>query len=385
MIPLGNVNDDTQHLKSNTIIVLCLDTREDVHLLERIKMSCNDKKVPFMERELPAGDYLFLESDGSQEYVLPLLVVERKSWSDLADSLQGKGRPLNRLDCVKLGGSNSSGCSGNCQLCKMKRCGCRRVMFIIEGKRCLGSDSVHRTAKKCTKVNCCSACRLLSKRHDVTQDVLEGVLHRLQIEHGCFIHYSRSYNETISTLFDIWTMLLQTESNPLFREPLPFESYASNARRKGSATVQPRPTSVQDLNIHTMVALVGRRKWNLDLARSLCEELPDQARPNYLPSRLETRNKSDYSVIELSDSEDGGDSLSDLDCVKNNRGQTNNEAVYLDSDSEDEIQLVTEIRGGGDVYNLSSDNEVEALSCEGLESRGDVGHGTVLLCRSVWH
>lgn len=374
VIPLRNIINDT-HLKSNMTLALCLDTREDVHLLERIKMSCEDENVPFVEKELPAGDYLLIEQRGSQEYVLPL-VVERKSWSDLADSCLGKGRALNRLDCVKLG--SSSGCSGNCQLCKMKRCGCRRVMFIIEGERCLGSDSVHRTSKKCTKENCCSACRLLSERHGVTQDVLEGVLHRLQIEHGCFIHYTNSYNETISSLFDM-RALLQTDPKSLFGEPLLFESYASNARRKSSTNlgqVQSRPTSVQDLNVETMVALVGSCEWDLDLVSSLCAEIPDHARPNYPPSRKMSK-MSDDLVINLNDSDDGD--VVDLErtneCITTNSRsrssrQLHNKTICLDSDSDDEIQLVTEIRGGGDTYNLSSDDEIDAFSREDAEARG---------------
>jgi len=374
VIPLRNIDD--AHLKSNANLALCLDTREDVHLLERIKMTCEDENVPFVERELPAGDYLFIDQSGSLEHVLPL-VIERKSWSDLADSCLGKGRALNRLDCVKLG--SSSGCSGNCQLCKMKRCGCRRVMFIIEGERCLGSDSVHRTAKKCTKENCCSACRLLSERHDVTQDVLEGVLHRLQIEHGCLIHYTKSYNETISSLFDIRT-LLQTGSNSLCGVPISFESFASNARRKNSTyvgQVQPRPTRVQDLNVEKVLELVGSCEWDLDLVRSLCAEIPDQARPNYPPSRKKNKMSD---VIELNDSDDG-DSFFDLDCPNegsttkprcssSERMQKTNELICLDSESDDEIQLVTEIRGGGDIYDLSSDNEVDDVSRDDIEARG---------------
>jgi ERCC4-type nuclease len=376
VIPLRSFNGHTHKLKSSMHIALCLDTREDVHLLERMKMSCKDENVPFIEKELPAGDYLFIDQSGLEEYVLPL-VVERKSWSDLADSCLGRGRAVNRLDCVKLG-SSSGGCSGNCQLCKMKRCGCRRVMFIIEGERCLGTDSVHRTAKKCTKESCCSACKLLSERHEVTQDALEGVLHRLQIEHGCFIVYSRSYNETMSLLFDIRTLL--EESNHIFgEERLLFETYASNARRKSSAKVhqaqQPRPTRVQDVNVETMVSLVGSCEWDLDLVHSFCGEVSDLgARPNYSPSRRKTSDKSDGIVIELNESEDDEDSLSDLDCANNDRTQTN--TVYLDSNSEDEIQLVTEIRGGGDKYNLSSDDEVEALSYEGVEARGGIGNNS---------
>ena len=127
VVPIKRINEGKSG-KSNTNLALCLDTREDVHLLERMKMCCEDENVPFTEKELPAGDYLFLEQSGGQDYVLPL-VVERKSWTDLADSCLGKGRAMNRLDCVSLG---SNECAGNCQICKMKRSGCAQIMFILK-------------------------------------------------------------------------------------------------------------------------------------------------------------------------------------------------------------------------------------------------------------
>ncbi|KAL3809365.1 hypothetical protein ACHAXA_004368 [Cyclostephanos tholiformis] len=95
VIPLRNIIET--HIKSNANLSLCLNAREDVHLIERMKMRCEDEKVPFVVRELPADDCLFIDQSGPQEYVL-LLVIERKSWSDLADSCLGKGRALNRLD-----------------------------------------------------------------------------------------------------------------------------------------------------------------------------------------------------------------------------------------------------------------------------------------------
>ena len=265
VVPIKRINEGKSG-KSNTNLALCLDTREDVHLLERMKMCCEDENVPFTEKELPAGDYLFLEQSGGQDYVLPL-VVERKSWSDLADSCLGKGRAMNRLDCVSLG---SNECAGNCQICKMKRSGCAQIMFIIEGERCLGRDGTQRSVKKCTRENCCSVCKQLTERHGhgVTQDVLEGVLHRIQIEHGCLIHYTKSYNETIQSLFDM-RILLQSEPKCLQGKTQSYESYASNSQSRNAnkfGQLLPRPSSVQELNVEEVLALVGD-VWDVDTVR----------------------------------------------------------------------------------------------------------------------
>jgi len=143
-------------------------------------------------------------SSEKDERVLPL-IIERKTWSDLADSVKGKGR--RRLDCVKYGTSAAKSCCerANCQLCKMKRCGCTQIMFVVEGPRCGGS----RDEKKCTEQKRCQACKALAGRHSgMTQDELEkDSLHRLQFDHGCYIHYTRNYNETITTLDLIYYLL----------------------------------------------------------------------------------------------------------------------------------------------------------------------------------
>ena len=360
VVPLRDIADPL--LKSNTNLALCFDSREDVHLLERLKFCCDDDRVPYVEKDLPAGDYLFIDQSRPKEYVLPL-IIERKSWSDLADSCLGKGRAHSRLDCVKLG---PGGCSGSCQLCKMKRCGCRRILFIIEGERCLGSDSSHRSAKKCTKNNCCSACKLLSERHDVTQDVLEGVLNRLQLEHGCFIHYTKSYNETISSLFDT-RILLQNEPNTRFGEPLSYELYASNARRQNTATNMgldgTLPTRAQDLNFETLAALVGSCKWDCELVSSLYVEInPDQAREDQPSNQRKSNNISDEIVIDLdtSNEHEGFSTTSSARSNKRRRKENNNMICLDDSDSDNEVSFITTIRGGGgNGGGPSSDDEID--------------------------
>lgn len=354
VMPLRDIADPL--LKSNTNLALCFDSREDVHLLERLKFCCDDDSVTYVEKDLPAGDYLFIDQSRSQEYILPL-IIERKSWSDLADSCLGKGRAHSRLDCVKIG---PGGCSGNCQLCKMKRCGCRRILFIIEGERCLGSNSSHRSAKKCTKNNCCSACKLLSERHNVTQDVLEGVLNRLQLDHGCFIHYTKSYNETISSLFDM-RILLQNETSTRFGESLSYELYASNARRQSTATNMSldgaQPTRAQDVNFETLAALVQSREWDSELVSSLYVEMnPNQACKDQPSNQRKSNSISDEIVIDLDTSNEH--EVFGTTSNKRRRKENNKMICLDDSDSDNDVSFVTTIRGGNG-GGLSSDDEID--------------------------
>ncbi|KAL7542094.1 hypothetical protein ACHAXR_013214 [Thalassiosira sp. AJA248-18] len=418
-IPIEQINSKLPG-RSRMNLALCLDAREDVHLLKRMKWCCDDESVPYVEKEIPAGDYLFLDQSGMEEYVLPI-VIERKSWSDLADSCLGKGRALNRLDCVKLESNSSMPCSGNCQLCKMKRCGCTQIMFIIEGERCLGSDSVHRSAKKCTHDKCCSACKLLSERHNVTQDVLERVLHRLQVEHGCYIHYTKSYNETIQSLFDM-KQILEMNANRLRGESLTFDSYASNARQRSASKPDKlllKPTSVQELNVEAMLPSVLSANWNLDTIRQhlLGTMTPGQenrshnhrksAQSSSSPSQTSDQAIAlDEDVIELKDSTetDAGDCICiDLeesakevseglqDALRHRVRDSNarpkkrqkNEAICLDdSDSETESDLnkARSIRGGGDPYNCDDDDSDDDLFSN--LSRFDKGRRKKLLERS---
>eukprot|EP00557_Chaetoceros_sp_GSL56_P006039 CAMPEP_0176491706 /NCGR_PEP_ID=MMETSP0200_2-20121128/8579_1 /TAXON_ID=947934 /ORGANISM="Chaetoceros sp., Strain GSL56" /LENGTH=1292 /DNA_ID=CAMNT_0017889161 /DNA_START=126 /DNA_END=4004 /DNA_ORIENTATION=- len=185
----------------NETISLIVDNREDVHYRERLMNECRDNGIGIEEKQLPAGDYLFMQN----ENVIPL-VIERKSWSDLADSVLARGRAHRRLDCVRIGTDYATCPRQNCQLCKMKRSGCTQVMFIIEGARCRGSD-LHNSS--CNDRQQCQACKALMERHGskVTQESLEIVLNRLQAEHGCYVHFTQSYNQTITSLFAIREIL----------------------------------------------------------------------------------------------------------------------------------------------------------------------------------
>jgi len=356
-IPVKDINSRSAGMN----LALCLDTREDVHLLERIKQNCDDENVPHLSKDLPAGDYLFIDQSRGQENVLPL-VIERKSWSDLADSCQGKGRASNRLDCVNLDGAE---CGGNCQICKMKRSGCSQIIFIIEGERCLGRDGNHRSVKKCTRESCCSACRLLKERHDgMTQDVLEGVLHRIQLEQGCLIHYTKSYNETIQSLFDIRT-LLQTNSTCLLGRPQSYELYASKSRSRsivGDSTLQPRPTTVRELNVEEMLTLVEDREWDRTLLRNLLGQgtsrlAQEQSSSSRRPRQPRSNQAADEVIcLDLESTENGSKHSSSR--PKKRRKANNNETICLDSDSDDEI---TPIRGVGGGSLSSDDDEIEVV------------------------
>ena len=293
---------------------------------------------------------------------------------------------------MKLGAdlSNVCSCSGNCQLCKMKRCGCSQIMFIIEGERCLGSDSLHRSAKKCTQENPCSVCRLLKERHNLTQDVLEGVLHRLQVEHGCYIHYTRSYNDTIQSLFDLKQILELKQPNS--KASLPYDLYASDARRSDSGmfnqSKQPRPRSIHELNIEIILPSIVNLNWSSSTIRNLLEVsgLGD-GRESTLSSNSQSKQRKrhttsndtinldddDDGVIELKDSTDAGDPIcinleEDFEHGDPTGGNTRpkkrqrTDTICLDSDSEG--TKPQNIRGGG----LSSDEGIETLAQVGTKS-----------------
>jgi hypothetical protein len=219
---------------------LIIDTREDSTYAERLAGRCRDKSVDYDRRDLPAGDYLYTFEVDGKEMVLPV-VIERKSWSDLADSVTGRGH--RRLDCVRLDGNGGSTCRGNCQLCRMKKSGCSTILFLIEGARCLNRDH----EEKCTDSMRCKYCRELVERHGskVVHEELEKVLFKLQAEHGCFIHFTRGYNETISSLLMIRSILgsrfdVQGQTRTVARGALKnlstYQQFCTNARRSTGPT-----------------------------------------------------------------------------------------------------------------------------------------------------
>lgn len=246
------------------IVSLIVDSREDATYTNRLSEHCLDSGIFCDRRELPAGDYLFTLNgqNGGPEKVLPL-VIERKSWSDLADSVSGAGKGYRRLDCIRVGG-NGQCANGRCQLCRMKSSGCSKVMFIIEGARCLNRDE----DKKCSHERRCKYCKELSERHgpNLMHEELEDVIYELQAKHGCLIHYTRGYNETIDSLLMIHRILshqmqVLAGGNDLtratqsslgerigedYQHPLSYERFCSNARR-----------SIDSVSFHTKKGKIG--------------------------------------------------------------------------------------------------------------------------------
>lgn len=410
-IPEWNVQRTLRDGTAMKNLALCLDNREDDLFLRRLKQRCEDENVSFVERDLPAGDYLFLDQSGLQECILPV-VIERKSWSDLADSCLGKGRAAQRLECVKLG-SHGDGCSGNCQLCKMKRCGCSKILFIVEGERCLGSDRVHRSATKCTPNKCCSACKSLEERHGIRQDVLEGVLTRLQVEHGALIHYTKCFNETCESLLDMRSLLQSAAS---MNDNISYETYASNARRRSSEENQPVqiPGKVHNVDVNALASVIKGQKWEQRLVTTILgigqnnnsNTNQQVSEPEVRPSRPLKRNKPSSDAIFLDDSDsdkDSDDDIEMLDSKVSKRGKKQpgkNCIINIDSDqgeasdescidlfeSQDPLPLppnyddcidlcesqeidVSHIRGGG--YNDDTDKSDDGSIIELLNESQD--------------
>lgn len=300
-------------------LALCLDTREDVHLLNRARGACQDNNVSFSERELPAGDYIFTRSGIIDDTVAPI-VIERKSWSDLADSCRGKGRTRSRLDCVRLGGDGN--CNG-CQVCRMKRCGLKNVMFMIEGERCLAADSSpNRPAKACSADNPCTVCKGLLDRHEISQEQLERVLTKLQSEHGCFVHYTKSYNETIEALFDIREVL---ERMPNAKD-IPYSDYLSRSRSSDMVVSSNRPSSATELSIMALLPLAGG-DWGR--VGDLLGVSPS--------AQSTTRRQGESSRAAGVDGRR----------QKKRRKPNDEPIITLDSDDSDDSVKVVNIRGGG--------------------------------------
>jgi hypothetical protein len=213
---------------TTTDIKILIDNREDNTFAQRLMDRSASNGIAHDRRELPAGDYLFVTTN--EELVLPL-VIERKTWSDLADSVRGHGR--RRLDCVKIG-IETTPCDARCQLCRMKRSQCPRIMFIIEGARCLKRDGQE---NKCSDDKICRYCQELNERHRVTQSDLEKIIYRLQVEHQCLVHFTRGYNETITSLFlvrDIFAAGVANGDNDYLQLPLAL----SVARAAGNSRSQ---------------------------------------------------------------------------------------------------------------------------------------------------
>ncbi len=364
-----------EHLSGRNDILLVIDKREDDHFRQRLKTLCVDVNIRSEERELPAGDYLFVQDDN----VLPI-IIERKTWSDLADSVNSKGKARGRLDCVKIG-SNVSRCErGNCQLCKMKRSGCRQVFFIIEGSRCRGRDAQRESDKKCTAQKRCQACSALIERHgsNITQEELEKVLHKLQAQ-GCFIIFTRTYNETIHSLFTIRDILKGkyfadsdkfARSIPSSRENdgplLSYTQFCSNARSSGTPQLNLRKENGNILQWSSeylaSIIVNNGKEWKQIVEREVfgvaTSKVPKRQRDNASPSQQENvqrkkrrqkQIKEAQICIDDSDNEDTVVELDDTQVVdlvaldNSKHGENNDDDVIeLEEDNDDDVIVLEE-------------------------------------------
>jgi ERCC4 domain/Ring finger domain len=366
-VPSKRANVTARHDNPITLIV---DTREDQTYAKRLIRRCEVGRVPCQPKELPAGDYLFVV-DGK---VCPI-VVERKSWSDLADSVLGKGEKQRRLDCVRLGHNQPQCENGRCQLCKMKASGCSKIMFVIEGARCENRDDA---PDKCMAEKRCQYCKEIQQRHgrEIIQERLEEVLFRLQTHHGCFIHYTRSYNETIDLLLSVRDILWEgltpavgTEDDDVSRAialslgraapngersdsfivplSLSYEQFCANARRKGEIramqTVKP---SVVEWDDYVFI----KRIFDGSI-EAFVDEIAtgNRSKQDGRASHVVDLNDSFTAAYKSADDDDTVMVLDSCPGMKSTVQECgNNEVVILDSDDESQgsVQVVEHLYRG---------------------------------------
>jgi len=396
----GIINIGQSQTLENDEMVLVVDTREDAHFRSRLKTLSQDESIPTVERELPAGDYVFLQKNN----ILPI-VIERKSWSDLADSVLVKGKAHQRLDCVKLGTNYECCESQNCQLCKMKRSGCSQIMFIIEGSRCRGRDGYR--DNKCSDQKPCQACKSLIERHGptVTQKVLEKVLHRLIVQHGCYVHFTRSYNETVSSLFLIRNLLLEGKSfaaSMMSEKQITYEQFCSNAclRTRRRKLHHRKKESVVEWQCDGLVSMMVNKElpWKQVLRNDLLgltyessnkisnehtRTVIDIATSNRTgklsrkTQRLNRQKEKDTICIDL-DSDNSGQedtSIELIEVVDSRESSDDDDVVCLNDNSQHSIEIIerssSKSKGSSQLNQISSkENRLNAESCNLLILHG---------------
>jgi hypothetical protein len=276
------------------------------------------------------------------------LIVERKSWSDLADSVMGKGKQ--RLDCVRIRNTDNEDddnnaeeyqCqSGTCQLCRMKRSGCSKILFIIEGARCLNRDHEDH---KCTMTSRCKYCQELVDRHGsklVQEELERRVLMKLQVEHGCIIHFTRSYNETIDSLFWMRSILSSSSrsshsnlGNGTSEDFLTYTQFCTNARRSKweGAPFASVGWSRGEVVVWTAVDFVGEMQRGKVRALVQTIQTPcDNNSKEHTPTASDQQN--DIIVLDDDDDDDDDDVVHQTNkspVLRNIHGKS---VVYLDSD-----------------------------------------------------
>ena len=282
---------------SNYTADILWDRREDRTLAARFQSRCLECSVQCEERELPAGDYIFRMNN----YILPL-VVERKTWSDFADSVQGKGNERLRLECLRRGNAVAIQSICSCQLCRMKRSKAGRILFIIEGGRCTNIDA--------TPTNACSCvyCKELRDRHGLSQEELEQYIYRLQVEHQCLVHFTRDYNDTIMSLLLIG-QIIPTVSKEKY---LTYEEFCSNAQSRQAESLHPvKRGAVLDITEDEIVNILTKKSGGgsaYDLFKnrihgSAIDYFKDNKNHDLLSKHSQGEVDEDNFVVDLTDSQ----------------------------------------------------------------------------------
>lgn len=372
---------------ANDNIVLIVDKREDAHFRKRLATLCADDNVPTEEKELPAGDYLFLQENN----VLPI-IIERKTWSDLADSVCSKGRAYGRLDCVKIGSTSSRCEKGRCQLCRMSRSGCQQIFFIIEGSRCRGRDARRERDVKCSAQKRCQSCKALNDRHKVTQEELEKVLHKLQTVHGCFIIYTRSYNETIFTLFAMRKMLngeyfanqmrnsnastangdddfaraialsLGDSAPSILNDMLSYEQFCTNTRTSENPRLDLREKNKDILNWQSKdlanIVKFGGDRWEQSVAKHLFEVTTSKTSEDTSSLREDIRTTKRQRIEEK-------DASSNENIINLVNLEDSDEEVCILDNSQDSIQILSPVHKSKNASNTIFEEviTVEEYTC----------------------
>lgn len=294
-------------------------------------------------------------------------------------AVSGRGR--RRLDCVRLGRSDP--CDGRkCQLCKMKQSQCEKIMFVIEGARCLGRDGQD---AKCSPSKRCQYCRELQERHgpSMLQTRLENVLYSLQAHHGCHVHFTRGYNETITSLLllrEIFGSMVGGQETPhddmaraialslgspqqkavtALPLDLTYDTFCSNARRRTGDTsfVPPCRGKIVEWNAESLVRNIHAGQIGLKLSDTFESKRSSRADDTeyIIDDDRKVPAKEDIDrIIQLDDDDDDGnnpvaESQSSIEILEpdgwapvktKQSSKSSNGIINIDSDSEGSIEAV---------------------------------------------
>ena len=205
--------DDEQSL------VLLVDEFEDRQYQNNIGKHCQLTGINCETRKLPVGDYVFVRrrnnnhvsnngsgtttttttttTRSSQKEYVQQVIIERKTWDDLAASLMPNSRKKSRFNCAQPGKRLGS-CSGNrCQICRMIASKVSRRLLLVEGPTCT-----------CKNAKLCRTCKQLTQRHDTNINELQKVIDRIVIEYGFMVIRTEHFTGSIQWLTQL-TQIVQ--------------------------------------------------------------------------------------------------------------------------------------------------------------------------------